>query len=183
MALRHRAYCEARGFPKRAGGEDFYLLNKLAKLGCVREVSAVVITLEARLSDRVPFGTGPAVGKILALEDPAQFTYYAPEVFGALKTWLCQIPRVWTALQNRADPLAGLALHIRQALAAAGVENLWVHLINQVASAEQCERAVHQWFDGFQTLKFIRRVQATAFPARPLNEVLSAAEFMQEEAL
>ena len=35
LAAQADAYCKVRGFPRRAGGEDFYLLNKLAKLGAV----------------------------------------------------------------------------------------------------------------------------------------------------
>ena len=35
LAFNVKHYCQARGFPKRAAGEDFYLLNKLAKLGSI----------------------------------------------------------------------------------------------------------------------------------------------------
>ena len=58
-------YCQARGFPKRSGGEDFYLLNKLAKLGNIVELNSPVLKIESRFSHRVPFGTGPAVEKIV----------------------------------------------------------------------------------------------------------------------
>ena len=30
LAMHHIAYAQARGFPKRSGGEDFYMLNKLS---------------------------------------------------------------------------------------------------------------------------------------------------------
>ena len=58
-------YCQARGFPKRSGGEDFYLLNKLAKLGNIVELNSPFLKIESRFSHRVPFGTGPAVEKIV----------------------------------------------------------------------------------------------------------------------
>ena len=35
LAVKADAYAQVRGFPKRAGAEDFYLLNKLAKLGAM----------------------------------------------------------------------------------------------------------------------------------------------------
>ena len=35
LAVKADAYAQVRGFPKRAGAEDFYLLNKLAKLGAI----------------------------------------------------------------------------------------------------------------------------------------------------
>lgn len=180
MAVCARAYCQARGFPKRSGGEDFYLLNKLAKLGSVARVNSVCVEIEARVSDRVPFGTGPAVEKILALENPADFTYYAPEVFTALKSWMERIPNIWPALQSRNDPLQGLHSGIVAILAESGIATLWEHLLKQVNSAPKCEAAVHHWFDAFRTLKFIRQLQETQFPAAPLAQSLRTAEFMRD---
>ena len=40
MAVRASYYAKVRGFPKREAGEDFYLLNKLAKVGTVLELEA-----------------------------------------------------------------------------------------------------------------------------------------------
>lgn len=178
MAVCARAYCQARGFPKRSGGEDFYLLNKLAKLGSITRVNSVCVEIEARVSDRVPFGTGPAVGKILALQSPADFIYYAPEVFTALKSWMEHIPNIWPALQSSTDPLQGLHFGIVAILAESGIATLWEHLLKQVNSAHKCEAAVHHWFDAFRTLKFIRQLQENQFPAVPLAQSLRTAEFM-----
>ena len=41
-------YCHARGFPKKSGGEDFYLLNKLAKLGKILTVDSCILQIESR---------------------------------------------------------------------------------------------------------------------------------------
>lgn len=57
------SYCETRGFPKREAGEDFYLLDKLAKIGRVSDHSGTV-RLVPRPSDRVPFGTGAAMARL-----------------------------------------------------------------------------------------------------------------------
>ena len=42
------AYLSVRGFPKRAVGEDFYLLDKLAKVGPLRRISAEPRAASAR---------------------------------------------------------------------------------------------------------------------------------------
>jgi len=68
IAISATHYAQVRGFPKRSGGEDFYLLNKLAKTGRIKNLQDPVIIIEARQSDRVPFGTGPAISQLL-LED------------------------------------------------------------------------------------------------------------------
>jgi len=85
IAINAQAYMQARGYPKRAGGEDFYLLNKLAKLGKILAIKDCRLSIDARLSDRVPFGTGPAVDKIIQEQ---QFNYYHPQVFKELKELL-----------------------------------------------------------------------------------------------
>ena len=61
IAINPLAYAKVRGFPRRNAAEDFYLLNKLAKVGSVRSLATPTLTIDARLSERVPFGTGPAL--------------------------------------------------------------------------------------------------------------------------
>lgn len=180
LAVRMQAYCECRGFPRKPGGEDFYLLNKLAKRGRLHWLKKPVISITARLSDRVPFGTGPAVKKILELTEASKFTYYAPEIFVELRDWLLHIPKVWPLIQNHRDPLENLPSHLRDVLKAAGIDNLWVHIRRQIDSPKQCEAAVHHWFDAFQTLKFIRRLQELHYPALPLETCLQLAPFNLE---
>lgn len=177
LAFTIKTYCEARGFPKRSAGEDFYLLNKLTKLGAIYTPETTVL-LEARVSDRVPFGTGPKVRAIADLAAPAeQFCYYAPAVFHELKVWLDAVPNIWPALQTFQSPLAGLSTVAEEALNAAGIGRLWTHLYKQARTAADCERAAHVWFDAFQTLKFIRRLQEQAYPPRPLQSCLEEAPF------
>jgi hypothetical protein len=78
IAVHAESYAGVRGFPQRAAGEDFHLLQKLAKLGPIEIPETDPILLESRASDRVPFGTGPSVqrlldGQPLLLDDPRCF--------------------------------------------------------------------------------------------------------------
>ena len=50
LAIHAEAYAKVRGFPRRDGGEDFYLLNKIAKVGGVRHLPAPTMRLSARAS-------------------------------------------------------------------------------------------------------------------------------------
>ena len=90
LVVRADAYAQVRGFPRRAGGEDFYLLNKLAKIGEVLAPTAPVIELDARASTRVPFGTGPAVARLVSRLDAGEdltsaAIFHHPEVFRQLQ--------------------------------------------------------------------------------------------------
>ena len=78
LAVTADAYAKVRGFPQRAAGEDFYLLNKLAKVGPIERLTGDCIELASRESDRVPYGTGPSVTRISSGDlSPAQF--YHPQ--------------------------------------------------------------------------------------------------------
>ena len=62
MAVRAWAYVKQGGMNRRHAGEDFYFLQKISWLGPISELSTVTVFPSPRLSGRVPFGTGKAVG-------------------------------------------------------------------------------------------------------------------------
>src|SRR5690606_17786041 len=64
LALNPAAYAKVRGFPKRLAGEDFYILNKLIKIGPIYLRNDRCLQIKDRPSQRVPFGTGTSVFKI-----------------------------------------------------------------------------------------------------------------------
>ncbi|WP_020408123.1 hypothetical protein [Hahella ganghwensis] len=76
------AYMKVRGMPLKPGGEDFYFLNKLAKIKPILSLDGDPIELSGRVSMRVPFGTGPALRSALANE-AARDSRAAPEKKGA----------------------------------------------------------------------------------------------------
>ena len=171
-----KAYCQARGFPKRSAGEDFYLLNKLAKLGKVTYLPDVTIKLDARPSQRVPFGTGPAVQNIMQLTEQGQdYLYYHPEIFQELKNCLQAFSQLW---QHRHQPevwLASLSEKSQQALTSIGL----LTFIAKQKSAQQgqFDKQLTVWFDSFKTLKFIHGLRDLGFDNIPLEQAIAAAAF------
>ena len=148
LAIDAVSYAKVRGFPRRNAAEDFYLLNKLAKVGWIRRLKAPVIEIEARMSTRVPFGTGPALARVPP--DPATMPGYASASFEALKMFL--------------DGVAGGTESERpvpQLLDAIGYQ------------PQRDERAIHTWFDAFRTLKFVHAAREE-FPDSPLIATLES---------
>ena len=157
MTISMKHYGQVRGFPKRSGGEDFYLLNKLSKIGKVKGVANAEVQIQARVSERVPFGTGPAVKTIMEkIAGNETITYYSPTLFLALKKVLQSISIFWhdSAWPNHFDR------HIHQALLDAGLPDFIDKRRQQDKTLKQFEKSFHDWFDAFQTLKFIRRLDA-----------------------
>ncbi len=169
MAVNATHYAKVRGFPRRQAGEDFYLLNKLAKVGSVRQLCAETdcepIDIAARRSDRVPFGTGAAVGKLMDLENPEkEFLLYHPAVFSLLQSWLGSLPAFWQArstdigaILSQPDLIAGL-----EKLGATGALQ---HALRQSSDARQFKRQMHTWFVAFRTLKLIHYLRDHHLPS------------------
>ncbi|WP_185232033.1 hypothetical protein [Teredinibacter franksiae] len=184
LAFSIEHYCQARGFPKRAGGEDFYLLNKLAKLGQVEFCGNISVKIAARESNRVPFGTGPAVAKIMALDpDRQEYCYYNAAIYPYLRSLLESIEKMWAALRNGNDPLQTLPNILRMPLKQLGIDKFFTHSQSHCSSLTAFETQFHQWFDAFLTLKLIHALQETTFPPQPLQSAIEEFQSIQESSL
>jgi hypothetical protein len=150
-----------RGIPRREAGEDFYLLNKLAKVGRVHDLEGDPVRIRGRVSDRVPFGTGAALQEIqAALAEGRPTRHYDPHVFDGLRIWLAALD------EFVADP-DGEALQARVRRAPSRLSApLWNTLSSMGAFAaaeqaseqvggEQLRRRLMEWNDAFRTLKLI----------------------------
>ena len=180
LAVSFDGYAGVRGFPQRSGGEDFYLLNKLAKTGPVARLGGDCILLQSRQSRRVPFGTGPAVTRIMDSPTPqAAALFYHPACFVALRCLLAAVPSLASAQMPAGE--AGLAGQLRsqglgpelslasaRILQAMGIEATLAHCRRQGKAPGQFMRQFLQWFDGFRTLKFIHGLRAAGWPDRSL---------------
>lgn len=176
LAFKAEVYVQARGFPKRSAGEDFYLLNKLAKLGNVEFIEDVTVKLEARTSQRVPFGTGPAVQKILDLQENDQdYCYYHPEVFNLLKSTLLSFTKLWHYREDLTPWFQQLPLPVRTALAEIGFDHFVEKQKNN--NEKQFNKQLVVWFDAFKTLKFIHNIRVNHYQDIPLSLALSKAPF------
>ncbi|MEO0442887.1 MAG: hypothetical protein AAFZ92_03980 [Pseudomonadota bacterium] len=170
-------YAKVRGFPKRAGGEDFYLLNKLAKLGKVAEANSEPLLIAARLSQRAPFGTGAAVNAILALDKGECYRYYNPQVFVELARVLSQLDYLYDFKEDWDTWFKGLSQRLQAALLAINVQHLFMHLSSQVFDRAQFNKQIHHWFDAFKTLRFIHSLEAD-LPRLPLEQAVKDFSLM-----
>lgn len=75
FAVRADAYVRRGGMNRRQAGEDFYFLQNLVLLGPVGEIRSTTVHPSARLSTRVPFGTGPVLKKWMNGEEDLTKTY------------------------------------------------------------------------------------------------------------
>jgi len=186
LAVHYQSYAMVRGFPQRSAGEDFYLLNKIAKVAGVSTLSSPTIDIEARESHRTPFGTGSNLTKINSLEAPLdQYLYYHPEIFYLLKAWLEGMRRLWVnrhqdnAIHFSSKLTDDQSNSLNSCLDALNVPQAVAKGLQQYRKAETFERFLKGWFDAFKTLKFIHFLRDHAYPSVTLQEML-AAPFMRK---
>ncbi len=165
IAVSMTAYASVRGFPRRHGAEDFYLLNKLAKVGPVERLGGAPIELRDRVSSRIPFGTGPAVQRII---DGEERRFYHPRSFLLLRDFLAGISVLAAGAETPTDT-AALARALYPALErkratelvdASGIAGAVTAAFERGADSRVRLRHLHTYFDAFRTLKFVHALRA-----------------------
>ena len=96
-------YIKAGGMSKRQGGEDFYFLHKLAPQTPVFAIKDIIVKPSPRVSDRVPFGTGPAVASI---SKSMSYFVYNFKLFPDLKSFFDQFQTIYKTndIKNHSFP-------------------------------------------------------------------------------
>jgi hypothetical protein len=183
LAVLADAYAEVRGFPRRQAGEDFYLLDKLAKVGSIHRPSGEPILLRSRMSDRVPFGTGSRVRDII--DAGGKMLFYHPRSFELLGLTLRALRRgvvmqseeaVVSELGRKLD--VGTVGAISTALEELQAFEALRETLGASSDPRVRERRLLTWFDALRTLRFIHLIEApAALPRLPPSEALSGAPF------
>jgi hypothetical protein len=155
IACRASAYVRCGGMNSRKAGEDFYFLQKLAKTDGVGLLCGTTVFPEPRVSERVPFGTGRSMGRLLD-DDAEAVLFYPVTVFQLLADWLRVVEQ---KLDGNAETILADAEKISPVLAdyleRAGWRTVWPRLQSTHQSAVRRLHAFHSWFDGFRTMRMI----------------------------
>ena len=189
LAVHANAYAQVRGFPRREAAEDFYLLNKLAKLGAIQQLDGVPIEPSSRSSNRVPFGTGAAIQKQL-LRPQEEIQTYHPQVFTYLQTWEatirnCQLQpslaqNVPFAVTTQANATPGVeSARLLEALEASGALSRAERALQGPASS--IPRKLRDNLDSFRTLRLVHALRDTGLGKIGLREAIDKASFIELE--
>lgn len=152
MAIRAATYVACGGMRVRSGGEDFYFLQAAAKVAPVWSVTKPLVHPAPRPSDRVPFGTGPAVRSLMNGED---LEVYSSAGFAALAQLMTLVKQ--DGFQSPEQAKEMLCPQTVLFLKTRGFFRVWENVLkNTPDNATAREQAFHRWFDALKTLQFIR---------------------------
>ncbi len=150
ISVHAAAYQKQGGMNTRKAGEDFYFIHKMTALGGISEVNTTTIYPSDRLSERVPFGTGHAIGKYLDNGRP-DYPVYAPGIFENLKKFFDLLP----AIYNNLDITHTLPLPINTFLQQNNFTLKVEEIISQTTDYESFKKRFFSWMDGLKVLKLV----------------------------
>lgn len=149
IALPVGVYKAAGGMTPKMSGEDFYFLQKIVKTGRLLHWNGEIVYPAARLSDRVFFGTGPAL--IKGIEgDWSSYPVYNQQLFDLVAETYKAFYVLYA--KETATPLDDF-------LVSKFGELPWKALRQNFKSQPHFVRACHEKIDGLRILQFLKENQ------------------------
>lgn len=165
------AYIKTEGMNKRKAAEDFYFMEKLRKNYQPHRINCYVYP-SARVSDRVPFGTGRTMQKYLG-NNAIDTSLYDPRIFILLKQWL----EIFMKIDANPYEIRDSILASEPNLADFFDQIKLIESLQNIIKNSKTESSLNlqkmRWFDGFKTLKFVHYLRASQYPSFKFNSALS----------
>lgn len=151
IAVKIKALQKINGITPMKSGEDFYLLQKLRKMVPVSNWNDEMVYPAARFSDRVFFGTGPAI--IKGSEGLWEsYPIYHFSIFDEVKKTYDLIDRLYTEEQSTS--------FINFLKGQFKTKDLWGPLRKNATDLAHFRHAFHEKADGLRVLQFLKIEQA-----------------------
>ena len=162
MAVRAEAYCLQGGMNKRQAGEDFYFLHKFSVIDWLGKIKKNLVYPSARISTRVPFGTGKAVGDYLQNKIQLTYSLDAIRLFGLLldkmNDWYIKTN---DDIREDIKNLNNDVFHF------CDQQELWKQILvckENCATLESFHKRMMRWFDPFLLMKFLHYLRDFGYP-------------------
>ncbi|HKI89492.1 MAG TPA: glycosyltransferase family 2 protein [Draconibacterium sp.] len=176
FAVTAAAYVKRGGMNRRQAGEDFYFLQNLVQLGKVGEITTTRVFPSARLSDRVPFGTGPILRKWMNDEEDLTLTFHF-QAFADLKKFFDICEKLYKVTKEEYEQLVSeMPSPVAEFLQK---DNFWEELndVNQnCAIMKTFQTRFFQKFNAFKILKFLNFVHEHFYEKASLDEQVDSLE-------
>ncbi|MFV0591968.1 MAG: glycosyltransferase family 2 protein [Draconibacterium sp.] len=170
FAVSAEAYVKRGGMNRRQAGEDFYFLQNLAQIGTIGEISSTTVHPSARLSNRVPFGTGPILQKWMKGEEDLTQTYHL-DAFIDLKTFFGHINEFYQLGEAEYTQVLN---KLPRAVAAYLIHDYFWKDLKELnancASESMFKKRFFQKFNAFRILKFLNFAHNGFYEKADLDE-------------
>lgn len=163
IGINTNLYATVGGMSTKTAGEDFYFLQKIAKVAQIRRITSATVYPSARPSDRVRFGTGPKVKEYMM--NPGKMnSFYSFNSFEILKKWI----ELLDEPLETPEQMLKEAYNIHPELMFFLESNHWIEKTHNIylesKSKNHLSWRLHEWFDGLRTLRLIHHLRDKSFP-------------------
>ena len=150
MVMRADALRKVGNITPLQSGEDFYLVQKFCKMGGLRLFNSECVYPAGRYSDRVPFGTGPAMLKgVRNVWD--SYPIYPFTCFQPVKEAYSHLQELYEGKYSVKDN--DFLLFLQKDT---GKKDIWLDIRQNVADYPHFVKAFHQKADGLRILQYVR---------------------------
>ena len=150
IAMRAGALRKIGNITPLQSGEDFYLVQKFCKMGGLSLFNTEGVYPAGRYSDRVPFGTGPAMLQgTRGIWD--SYPIYHHSCFDPIQDAYDRLPELYKDTMSLSD---NDFLSFLQKDAAH--KDIWLDIRRNVTDFEHFVKAFHQKADGLRILQYVR---------------------------
>ncbi len=178
MAVRSDVYQREGGMNRRKAGEDFYFLSKIMALGGFSELRSTTVYPSARVSHRVPFGTGRSMGKWIA-DDRGEWPVYPLAAFDSIHSLCTRAAELWSVPPSIAAELSWISPELARYLDQNRFREQVAGIRANAASSVTFQRHFFRWFNGLRILKYLHWLRAQG---QPQQSVESAADELLRRA-
>jgi len=170
FAVTAETYLKVGGMGKQQSGEDFYFLQKVFPLGKTRFIDTTCVYPAARTSDRVPFGTGPALQKMLTENQLSKYSYRV-DAFSTLKLFFGEIDLFFKKPENEIEECIRnlpeyLFLFLKEDDFLSKIEEINRH----TATLSNFRKRFFNYFNAFKILKYMNFVHPDYFDLAEVGE-------------
>ena len=150
IAMRAGALRKVGNITPFQSGEDFYLVQKFCKMGGLRLFNSECVYPAGRYSDRVPFGTGPAMLKGKG-NDWSSYPIYPYTCFQPVSEAYSHLEELYKGEYSAKDNdfLFFLQKDLQK-------KDIWSDIRRNVADFAHFVKAFHQKADGLRILQYVR---------------------------
>lgn len=169
IAMKAEALRKIGGITPVKSGEDFYLLQKFRKMAPISNYNEEMVYPAARFSDRVFFGTGPALIKG-SQGSWESYPIYHHTLFEPIGETYQRIPELFIQ-----DIETSFLQFLQTQMPSKNGESIWQSIRQNVKDLEHFEKAFHEKADGLRILQYLRQEHAkkTMSDERALYENLA----------
>jgi len=170
MACYVKQYKRLGGMTPKHSGEDFYFIQKMCKSGSISNYNPIKIYPQARFSDRVNFGTGPAMIKGDS-GDWSSYPFYIPELF----SHVAETFKAFSVLFEK-DVMTPMTDFLKNQLKK---EDIWGPLRKNFKQKHLFVNACIQLVDGLRILQYLKESHAKMSQGDELDFINSMTNLIE----